>query len=170
MTAPKRGGATGRSDPKPKGQTPKTTLDPVSPKLTQARRRAFLTAFADTGNICRAAAISGIDRKQHYRWMRTDPKYAKAFAHALEMGGDIIEAELHRRAVEGTDRPIYQGGSLVGHERVYSDTLMALLIKRHRPELYRERSETKHSGEVGMRHKGEIVVLPENPFPDAPKQ
>jgi hypothetical protein len=56
----------------------------------------------------------------------------------MEAGTDLIEEEARRRVVEGYDRPVFQGGKLVGVVRVYSDELAALLLRGRRPEVYRE--------------------------------
>ena len=44
------------------------------------------------------------------------------------------EEEIHRRAFEGFLRPIFQQGQLVGHERVYSDTLALRMQSAHDPK------------------------------------
>jgi hypothetical protein len=56
----------------------------------------------------------------------------------MEAGTDLIEQEARRRAVEGYDRPVFQRGELAGLERVYSDMLLALLLRGRRPEIFRE--------------------------------
>jgi hypothetical protein len=40
--------------------------------------------------------------------------------------------------VEGVDKPVYQGGVLVGYVREYSDQLLVTLLKAHRPEKFRD--------------------------------
>jgi hypothetical protein len=52
-------------------------------------------------------------------------------------GVDRLEDEAHRRAVEGYNpRPVYHKGKKVGEIREYSDSLLALLLKSRRPEVY----------------------------------
>ena len=81
---------------------------------------------------------------------KEDPEFAEAWNLALEAGNDVLEAEALRRAVEGVDEPIYQGGALVGTVTKYSDTLLALLLKAHLPEKFRERSEVKHTASAEL--------------------
>lgn len=57
------------------------------------------------------------------------------------MAADKLEAEARRRALEGTEEPVYQGGLLVGTKRVYSDSLMALLLKGRRKKVFADRTE-----------------------------
>jgi hypothetical protein len=73
-----------------------------------------------------------------YRWRQSDPSFAQSCSEAMEAGTDVIEQEARRRAVEGYDRPVYQGGTLVGVVRVYSDMLAALLLRGRRAEVYRD--------------------------------
>ena len=53
-----------------------------------------------------------------------------------------------RRAAEGTLKPVYQGGKLVGEIREFSDTLLIFLLKGKRPEVYRENVKVEHSGKI----------------------
>jgi hypothetical protein len=48
-----------------------------------------------------------------------------------------------RRAVEGTDKPVFSRGVEVGVIREYSDALAMFLAKGHRPKKYRERQEIR---------------------------
>lgn len=82
---------------------------------------------------------------------KNDPEFAEAWLLALEAGNDVLEAEALRRAVDGVDEPVFtQKGELAGHVRKYSDTLLALLLKAHLPEKFRERSEVKHAGTIEL--------------------
>jgi hypothetical protein len=78
-------------------------------KVRQPKRRAFLAALARTCNICRAAKAAGIDRDNHYLWMR-EPDYAAAFRVAWERGVDFLEAEAAERATVGVREPVFAGG------------------------------------------------------------
>jgi hypothetical protein len=64
--------------------------------------------------------------------------FAQAYSNAMEAGTDLIEQEARRRAVEGYDRPVFQRGQLAGLERVYSDMLLALLLRGRRPDVFRD--------------------------------
>jgi hypothetical protein len=110
---------------------------------------AFLSAFAQFGNVMRACRESGADRRTVYKWKAGDPAFADAFADAEIESVEHLENEAYRRAVEGTDKPVYQGGALVGTIREYSDTLLTLLLKARAPHKYRERASVEHSGPDG---------------------
>lgn len=102
------------------------------------RQGIFLEAFARLGNVSGAARETHILRKSHYEWLQ-DPTYAARFREAEKVAADALIQEARRRALEGTDRPVYQGGNLVGSVREYSDPLLMFLMKGAMPNVYRER-------------------------------
>ena len=117
--------------------------------IRQPKRRAFLGAFAQTGNVTRAAEMAGVDRSMHYLWL-SDALYAAAFERAKDEAADHLETEARRRAVEGLRRLKFNrngeplkdpetGQPYVEHE--YSDTLLIFLLKGARPETYKDRAE-----------------------------
>ena len=116
--------------------------------LPQVKKAAFLEAYTESGNLSKAAEVVGINRASHYDWMRDDPQYPEAFAAAREQAIEIMEAELHRRAVEGVEEPVgwYQGEP-GGTVRRYSDVLLMFLLKALKPSTYREKVE--HTGPDG---------------------
>ena len=56
------------------------------------------------------------------------------------------EDELHRRAVDGYEKPVFQGGYEVGRIRQFSDSLLALLLKANKPDKYADRQQVEHKG------------------------
>ena len=120
------------------------------PQIPEADKAAFLDTLRDTCTIAKAVRAIGISRRQAYDLRSADPEFASGWENALDEGVDGLEFEAQRRAFEGTDDPVYQGGALVGHIRKYSDTLAMFLLKAHRPERFRERTEVKHTGEVDI--------------------
>lgn len=100
----------------------------------------------------RAAKFAGIARRTIFEIKERDPDYARACEEAYQAGTEKFEDEARRRAIEGTERPIYQGGKLVGHERQYSDRLLEVTLKARAPDKYRERVSTEHSGKIEHRH------------------
>ena len=109
-------------------------------------RSRFLEILAATGNVSRAAATSGISRGTLYAERERDSAFAAAWLEAIEAATDALEAEARRRAIEGVEVTVVQGGRLVHDDagkpltiRRYSDSLLALLLRAHRPEKYRDR-------------------------------
>jgi hypothetical protein len=113
-----------------------------SDKKPQRRGRwqpAFLTAFAQVGNVTEAARIAGTTRVTVWRNNSSDPEFAKAFAEAEQESMDLLEREAWRRATEGVDEPVFYKGAQCGVIKRYSDRLTEFLLRGGRPEEYGER-------------------------------
>jgi hypothetical protein len=105
----------------------------------QPNKKAFLGALAETGNITSASKLAGIDRTTHYRWLKEDPAYAAAVEDAFVQAAENLEREARRRAVQGTDKPVYYKGERVDTVKEYSDTLLIFLLKGAMPDKYSEK-------------------------------
>lgn len=118
------------------------------------KKRDFLRLYAQDGILGTCAAAVGVDQSTVYRWRDADPVFAAMMHWAAEYSQDLLEQEARRRAVEGTVKPVYQGGRLVGEVTEYSDTLLIFLMKGGRPGKYRERV----SVEVDLGKRAEEVA------------
>lgn len=106
-----------------------------------------------------AAENAGVARKTIFNWRNEDPEFAAAWVEAVEEGTDKIEAEAYRRAVEGYERPVFQGGEEVGRVREYSDTLLTLLIKGRRPGQFNTERHQHVGGDGGpIETKADVTV------------
>ncbi len=114
-------------------------------KLTDERRALFLDELARHGIVIRAARAASPHAaprsalKTFYHARNRDPEFAEAWDNAVATATSVVESELHRRAVEGYEEPVYQRGEKVGTVRRYSDRLLELRAKALLPH-YRERS------------------------------
>ncbi len=122
--------------------------------LDTQKKGQFLTLLAEGHAVVHACVHSGLARSSAYHLRETDAAFHAAWDDALDAGVEVLEQEAYRRAVQGTDRPIFQGGDLVGTVREYSDTLLIFLLKAKRPGVYREHYRHEHVGADGK----EIVV------------
>lgn len=113
---------------------------------TLKKQEAFLDALRKAGNVSEACAAAGIPRRTVYDWRDADAAFAAAWEGALDEAADTMEREAFRRAVEGVEKPVFQGGEEVGRIRDYSDTLLIFLLKAARPEKYRERADVQQRG------------------------
>ncbi len=127
--------------------------DKPFPQISDAKKRAFLVAYAKCGGVCKSAEAVGISDRTHRNWIHDDAEYKAAFEDAGEAYVQKLEAEADRRATEGVEEPVYQGGELVGTKLKFSDTLLIFRLKGLKPEKYRERIE--HKGQV--EHKLRVV-------------
>lgn len=120
-------------------------------------QKAFLAAYKETANLTLAARATKIDRRRHYDWI-SEPEYAEEFGKAHDEAVEVMIGEARRRAVEGTEKPVFYKGDECGAIREYSDNLLMFLIKKERPE-YREAFKHEHSGNVSLKFEGSMADL-----------
>ena len=131
-------------------------------QLSPERVATFLAELARHGIVSRAARAASPHSTNgcvmSFRDLRgSDPDFAVAWDEALEEAKGNVESELHRRAVEGWDEPIYGGKNreqVVGTVRRYSDRLLELRAKALLPE-YRDKSKVEVGGGLEMQQSGQ---------------
>lgn len=141
----------------------------MAPKRTPNRtpkkgdwKPRFIQELARRGNVSLAAAKAKIGRQYAYQARGADAAFKAAWDEAVEISTELMEEEARRRAVEGTLRPVFQGGKLVGKVKEYSDTLLIFLLKARKPDKYRDRQSVEHSGSVVQTH---VYLPPKNEPP-----
>lgn len=142
----------------------RATLPPPRPKFEAKRspevEEAFLDGLREGWSISRSAWAAGITETTPYDWKnkslatldeetgRYKDDFCVRWAAAYETGVHSLEDEAFRRATKGVEKPVYQGGVLVGTVTEHSDTLMGLMLRGKAPKTYNtERHE--HSGPDG---------------------
>lgn len=111
---------------------------------------AFLAVLAETGSVDKACDGAGIGRNTAYLWRRDDEDFRNRWEEAKAFAGDLLECEAYRRAVDGVEKPVYQGGKLVGVVMEYSDTLLSTLLRATLPDKYRDNSRVEHAGNIAV--------------------
>jgi hypothetical protein len=134
-----------------KGPDPRTNRTPK-------KRTAFLEALKETCNIRKACELSGLPRTTAYEWRADDADFAAEWQKAVDISSDLLEEEAVRRAKDGTLKPVFQGGQLVGHIQEYSDTLLIFLLKGAKPKKYMDRLVQEVSGPAGAPIQTAITV------------
>lgn len=104
----------------------------------QTQKARYLAGFAAYCTLTSGCKAANVAPETVYRWREMDDGFVIRENQLRMELADRLEQEAIRRAFEGWDRPIYQRGELVGHERVYSDSLMKLMLTAARPEKFRE--------------------------------
>ena len=64
----------------------------------------FLASLRSTGVVKAACGVADIERKTAYRRRKADPAFAEDWDEAIEEAADVLEAEMRRRALAGSDR------------------------------------------------------------------
>lgn len=101
--------------------------------------------------VSEACRVVGISRTVVYQERQRDEVFAVQWADVEEKTTEAMEREAYRRGVEGVEKPVYQGGKLVGRVNEYSDTLLIFMLKARRPDKYRENVKVEHGGTVTHR-------------------
>ena len=107
-------------------------------KLTAKKRERFIEVLSESANVTLAAQAIGMARAYMYEVREQDPAFAALWDDALQMAADAMEQEAWRRAMQGTDKPVFYQGVECGHIKEYSDTLLMFRLKAIRPEQYRD--------------------------------
>lgn len=123
---------------------------------TTEKIEAFVEALCETGMVRKACEAAGISRRTAFYWRTTRADFCLAWDEALKVAVTKLEDEALRRAQEGTEKPVYQNGALVGTVTEYSDTLTIFLLKAMDPNKYRERVAL--TGEDGGPMRAEVVI------------
>ena len=138
-------------------------LAEIRTDLTAKKKKRFLRALlVNHGNITKAHKSAGVSRQTPYDWRDSDTEFALAWENILLETGENLEQEAYRRAHDGVEKPVYQGGQLVGRIREYSDTLLIFMLKARFPEKYTQVQKiapTTPDGKEGIPLK---ITLPEN--------
>jgi len=114
--------------------------------LTDQRKKEFLKFYTELGVVTKAAKIVGITRQSVHQLRKKDEDFALCMKEAKEEYVDNMEAEAKRRAVDGVIEDVYYQGEKVGEKRVYSDKLLLELLKKEKPDAFRERKEITGPG------------------------
>lgn len=106
--------------------------------------------LADSGNVSKAARAAEVNRQYTYECRAADPSFAEEWDEALEVAVDKLEERAWRRAnFEDIQYRFTKSGDPIYHpetgkpyfEHVGSDSVLLALLKAHRPEKYKDRSE-----------------------------
>ncbi len=125
---------------------------------TPEKEGAFLEALSTNGvKVARACQDTGVVRRTVYEWRAEDAGFAERWDRAVQQGTDALEDEALRRAHDGTDKPVFHQGRQVGTTREYSDTLLIFMLKARRPDRFKDRVASEHSGRIGRY----VVAAPE---------
>lgn len=136
-------------------------------EMTPERKQIFLRELRRHG-IVRAAARAASPAtdsptacsSSFYRARNMDPEFAADWDNALAEAAADVELEIHRRAVEGWEEPVYQRGELVGTITRYSDKLLELRAKGLMPDRYAvERKDVRLQGKIEHDHQHKAVLL-----------
>lgn len=125
-------------------------------KKSPEKMMAFLAMLASGASPTKACVAIGIDRRTAYNWKEKDEEFSAAWDSARESGYDLLEDEARRRAVDGVKKAVYFQGVPIDTVIEYSDSLLAMMLKGYRSNVFRDKVE--HTGAEGGAIQHEVTV------------
>lgn len=107
--------------------------------MTPGRADLFLEAIATGSEDSEAARYAGLTISTVYNHRRSNEEFRAAYKIARAARIEVYRAEAKRRAVEGTQRPVFHRGEQVGTIREFSDRLLEVLLKAEDPDTFGDR-------------------------------
>lgn len=98
------------------------------PQGVKDEMMAVLREFVNLGVIGRSFDNAGVPRKKHKEWLEQYPVYRARFEEVKDMFVDGLEMIAIQRAKEK------------------SDSLLTLMLKAHRREVYGDKADINHTG------------------------
>lgn len=143
-------------------------------EFTDERKKKFLEYYRDDPKFRGLKALSaeavGVSLRTVDAHLAKDKVFCEEFYDAKEAWIDeVLYTEAVRRATEGTLKPIIGGkfkDQVVAHERVFSDSLMGMMLRSTRPE-FRDKEtgqfEPGHPGRPGGSGNSGVMIVPSGP-------
>ena len=115
-------------------------------RYTDEVHKKFIENYEVMGQISSAAKAAGTSIDVIFKQKKIHPTLIEDMEIAHHKYCDEMENEMRRRAIEGVEEDVYYQGEVVGKKRVYSDKMLETLMKKERPDAFRERKEITGSG------------------------
>lgn len=126
---------------------------------TDKAREQFLETLAVACNVSEACRAAGIGRRTAYQWREDDEAFALEWDGAIEEAVDKLEREAWRRAHDGVEKPVTYQGKITDTYLEYSDRMLEILLKAHRPEKFVERIRSENTHAVTVTIEGAAADL-----------
>lgn len=108
-------------------------------EVNDLKKRLWLAGFAATGRYDYAAKAAGVTPVTGWHWRHADDAaFNAAFERAYVLSIERWESEMARRGFQGVEKPVYQGGRMVGTVREYDTTAGIFMLKGALPHKYRD--------------------------------
>lgn len=139
-------------------------------KFSLALFDRVLSNILDGSNTHPAIEKEGISKRHFYRHVSANLELSERFKQA-QLERDKVrnirrieeaERELHRRAVEGWEEPVFDiKGNHCGNKRRYSDACLIFMLKSLKPEVFAEKPQALVQNNVNISARSEEEILAE---------
>lgn len=122
------------------------------------RANDFLAAMREARcSVRQACKVSGLNRTAADSLRARVPEFDQLWREIFAGVTDELEQAALKRAIDGVERDVYHRGEVCGHEVVYSDSLLAMLLQGRRPETYKQRVSNELTGDPSKPVRHEVV-------------
>jgi hypothetical protein len=138
------------------------------PKFSEPLFDRVLANILDGQPTYEAIEREGLNPRSFYKNLTRRPELTPRL-QAAQLERDRVknvqriesaEQELHRRAVEGWDEPVFDiKGNLCGYKRKFSDACLIFMLKAHKPEMYADRPTALVKTEVNINQTDQREIL-----------
>ena len=94
--------------------------------------------------------MTGLCRITTYEERRRNEDFAARWDEAVELGTSALEDEAVRRAMAGVQKSVYYQGEVCGEVTEYSDTLLAMMLKARRRDVFGDKAIFDHKVSMGF--------------------
>lgn len=137
------------------------------PKRVTAEAAARVVELVQVGHTVASAAKSlGYDptsftKRGGRSYQAGHPDFAEELAAAMEVGTQLMERELYRRAVDGWDETHQSNRGELYTVRKYDTTALIFALKARRPDVYRDNQRVEHTGPGGEALEIKLAFVPQ---------
>ena len=105
---------------------------------------------SNCGDLLAAAKAVGVSLIFVNQWCKDDRVVNDRLTEAARVGAQGLVSAAIQRAVNGVEKAVYFKGEVVGHDRVYSDSLLTTLLKAKVPEFAKDSESTNVNVQVNV--------------------
>ncbi len=111
---------------------------PAYPEITPDTLKLYFSYLSLKGVKRHSALMAGVEPDQVDRLIKKTPELKALQDSAIAEYKEQIDMEIHRRAIDGVQEPVFFKGQVCGHVTKTSDRLLEFMAKANSPEKYRE--------------------------------
>lgn len=124
-------------------------------KGLKMRQKKFLDLLSQNTNVTKSCEMAALNRIHAYDLRDRDEKFRVAWDRAIETGTEALIDEATRRATEGVDDDVYgkdDDGNyiIIGTKNKRSDRLLEFMLKARKKDMFRDRSQIDHQGDIDV--------------------
>jgi hypothetical protein len=123
-------------------------LEPIEDTPEPWEKRFFEAYLNDYGVVGKAANAAGVHPNKIKARAKESPAFKLMYEAAERAVNDMLDFEVMRRALEPSERPVYQRGKLVGVIREWDNRHLEWVAERRMPQKYHLPTRVEFAGDA----------------------